>query len=420
MITRLCSLCVFLALALVLSGCEKSSSASRVEKKGVAAASTPVTVTPVRTQRVQRTVEIVGTLFANEEVTVSSELDGRIAAIHADLGDGVRQGDTLAKIEDAEFRFAVQQIEASLKETLAKLGLERVPPANFDVAKTSLALKAQAELTDAQVNLKRMKALLEEKVISHQEYDTADTRYKTALAVYNGALEEARALIAQAHSKEAQLGTARKRLEDTTIRTAMSGSVSKRMVSAGEYVKIGAALFTLVQEHPLKLRGMVPERFAPEIRVGQAVDVRVDSFPNQVFKGKLSRLAPASEVQSRSFTIEALIENPRRILKPGFFAKAAIFTKVDSNALTVPQQALVTFAGVSKVFVVQDNQFARERIVQTGVRTGDNEVEIVSGLKPGELVVISGLTRLIDGSPVQVSGPSLPIRKSGERQGEKS
>ncbi len=107
---------------------------------------------------------------------------------------------------------------------------------------------------------------------------------------------------------------------------------------------------------------------------------------------------------------ESMIDNTERRLKPGFFAHAAVLTQVDPNALTVPQQALVTFAGVSKVYVIE-NEVARERVVQTGVRVGTNEIEITTGLKPGELVAISGLTRLIDGAAVAVSGPVMPRAK---------
>jgi membrane fusion protein (multidrug efflux system) len=255
-----------------------------------------------------------------------------------------------------------------------------------------------------------MKTLFDEQVISAQEYDTAETRYKTASATYKNAIEQAKALFADAYAKEGQLGTARKKLGDTAISAPLTGSISKRFVSAGEYVKAGTQLFTLVQDDPLKLRGMIPERFTPDVRTGQAVEAKVDSFPDRGFKGKLTRISPSSDPTSRSFMIEGLLANPERRLKPGFFAHATILTRADPNALTVPQQALVTFAGVTKVFVVQ-NDVARERVVQTGVRVGTNEVEISAGLKPGELVAVSGLTRLTDGAPVKVTGPVMPTRK---------
>jgi RND family efflux transporter MFP subunit len=391
----------------LLAGCDRKT-AAKVQTKEAALA---VTVVPVRTQQVQRTVEFVATLDANDQVTVSSEIDGQIAAIAADMGDRVQQGQLLAKIRDTEFRFAVQQAEGSLKQTLATLGLEKLPPPGFDVTQTSLVLKARAEWDDAQNNLKRMKTLSDKQLISAQEYDAAETRYKTTSATYNNSIEQARALVADAFAKDGQLGTARKKLSDTVISAPLTGSISRRFVSPGEYVKAGTQLFSLVQDNPLKLRGMIPERFAPDVKTDQAIEARVDSFPDQIFKGKLTRISPASDTTSRSFMIEGLVANPDRRLKPGFFAHATILTVVDPNGLTVPQQALVTFAGLSKVFVVQDD-VARERVVQTGVRVGSNEVEVSSGLKPGELIAISGLTRLTDGAPVKVSGPIMPQAKS--------
>jgi RND family efflux transporter MFP subunit len=395
-----------LLLALAFYGCGGDSAAS---KQQAAKAEPPlaVTVTPVRTQKVTRFVDVVGTLYANEEVTISSELDGRIASIRADLGDRVARGQTLAGIDDAEFRFSIKQTESNLRENLAKLGLEKTPSGDFDVQQTSLVKRARADFDDATLALKRMKVLHEKQLVAAQDYDTAETRAKMSGANYQSSIEEARASLAAAFAKEAQLDTARKKLRDTTIVAPLSGSISKRSVSAGEYVKVGTPLFVIVQDNPLKLRGMIPERFAPEVHADQEVDIRVDSFPDSVFKGKLTRISPSSDVASRSFLVEGLVENPDRRLKPGFFAHAAVTTKVDPNALTVPQQAVTSFAGVSKVFVAENN-VARERIVQTAGRVGSNEVEIVSGVRPGELVIISGLTRVANGGTVKVSGPVMP------------
>jgi membrane fusion protein (multidrug efflux system) len=415
---------LFLA-ALPLCGCDRSS-ASKETKAQKAEAPVPVTVTPVRTQKVARTLEFVGTLYANEEVTVSSEVDGRIASLAADLGDRVARGQTLAKIDDAEFRFAIQLTESNLKENLARLGLEKTPPKDFDVTQTSLVQRAKADTDDAERGLARIKTLYERQLIAAQDYDTAQMRAKMAGANYKSSTEKARASLAAAAAKEAQLETARKKLRDTAITAPLAGSISKRSVSAGEYVKVAAPLFTIVQDNPLKLRGMIPERFAPEIHTDQAVDIRVDSFPDATFKGRLTRISPSSEVTSRSFLVEGMVENPDRRLKPGFFAHAIVATRVDPNALTVPQQAIVSFAGVSKVFVVvreppdpegnrgAENNVARERIIQTGVRVGANEVE-VTGLKPGELVVISGLTRLTNGAAVKVSGPVMPRQEETQQ-----
>ena len=392
-----------------VAGCGGDTSAAKAAKTAQSAP-LPVTVTPVRTQQVQRTVELVGTLEANHQVTVAAEIDGQVTAIAADLGDRVNAGQTLARVNDAEFRYAAEQAEGNLTLVLARLGLKTMPSPQFDVNLTSGVVKAKAEFDEAQVNFKRMKTLFDEKVISAQEFDAADTCFKTAQAAHQSAVEQTRVLLADAAVKEAQLALARKKLKDTTISAPLAGSISKRFVSAGEYVKVAAPLFTIVQDNPLKLTGMIPERFAPQIQPAQVIEARVDSFSDRTFKGKLMRISPASDVASRSFMIEAMIDNTERRLKPGFFAHAAVLTQVDPNALTVPQQALLTFAGVSKVYVIE-NEVARERVVQTGARVGSNEVEITAGLKPGELVAISGLTRLTDGAAVAVSGPVMPRDK---------
>lgn len=391
----------------LMFGCGGDPSAAKSGTQTAQPAPLPVTVTPVRAQKVQRKIEFVGTLDANDQVAVSAEVEGQIEKTEADLGDRVSQGQILARLHDAEFRYAVEQAEGNLTQTLARLGLKSMPAPQFDVTQTSSVVKAKAELDEAQVNFKRIKTLFGEKVISAQEFDASDTRHKTALAAYHNAIEQAQALVADAAAKEAQLGIARKKLKDTTIRAPLAGSISKRSVAAGEYVKVGVPLFAIVQDHPLKLRGLIPERFAPDIQPGQIIEARVDSFPDQSFKGKLTRVSPAADVASRSFLIEGIVDNPERRLKPGFFAHAAVLSKIDPKALTVPQQALVTFAGVTKVYVIE-NDVARERVVQTGVKVGTNEVEITSGINPGELVAISALTRLTNGAPVKVSGPVMP------------
>src|ERR1041384_1006246 len=401
------SLHTALLAALALYGCGGDSAASKQTQAAKADAPLAVTVTPVRAQKVTRFVEVVGTLYANEEVTVSSELDGRVASLGADLGDRVARGQSLAKIDDAEFRFAIKQTESNLRENLAKVGLEKTPVGDFDVQQTSLVKRAKADFDDATLALKRMKVLHEKQFVAAQDYDTAEKRTTMSRAKYQASLEEARAALAAAFAKEAQLDTARKKLQDTNIVAPLSGSISKRSVSAGEYVKVGTPLFMIVQDNPLKLRGMIPERFAPEVRADQEAEIRVDSVPTHLSKGKLTRISPSSDVTSRSFLVEGVVDNPDRRLKPGFFAHAAVTTKVDPNALTVPQQAVISFAGVSKVFVPENN-VARERIVQTAGRVGTNEVEIASGVKPGELVIISGLTRVTNGGAVKVSGPVMP------------
>src|SRR5262249_54084729 len=144
-------------------------------------------------------------------------------------------------------------------------------------------------------------------------------------------------------------------IDNAVVRAPLAGSVAKRLVSAGEFVRPGSPLFQLVADERLKLRGDVPERFAQELAVGQLVQIRVDAHPDKTFSGRLQRISPMANKENRSVAVEAIVQNHDRQLKPGFFANAKVVTKIDDEALMVPETAVVKFAGVTKVFVVRDN-----------------------------------------------------------------
>jgi membrane fusion protein (multidrug efflux system) len=340
--------CVLLALmATVWSGCERpaASQAAAAEAK---AAAVPVTVARVSVQPSHRVVNFVGTLYGKDEVTLSSQVEGQIKSLAVDLGDPVHAGQVLAEIDDDQWRARLREAEA----TLAK----------------------------AQADEARGRQLRERNIISPQEYETMKT---------------------QAQVVQAQRDALTVTLRHTHVESPLTGAVAKRFVSAGEYVRAGSQLFSLVAEDPLKLRGDVPERFAHELQVGQAVNVKVDAYPDAVFAGRLARISPASNPENRSVAVEALVDNQDRKLKPGFFANAAVVTRTDERALMVPQEAVVTFAGVTKLFVISDGA-AHERQVQTGTRGSGGLVEIVEGVQPDEVVATSGLTKLGNGVTVTV------------------
>ena len=340
-------------LATVWSGCEPAatSEAAAAEAKAVAVA---VTVARVSVRPSSRVVNFVGTLYGKDEVTLSSQVEGQIKSLAVDLGDQVHAGQVLAEIDDDQWRARLREAEA----TLAK----------------------------AQADEARGRQLRERNVISPQEYETMKT---------------------QAQVVQAQRDALTVTLRHTHVESPITGAVAKRFVSAGEYVHAGSQLFSLVAEDPLKLRGDVPERFAHELQVGQTVTVKVDAYPDVVFAGRLARISPASNPENRSVAVEALVDNHDRRLKPGFFANAAVVTRTDDRALMVPQEALVTFAGVTKLFVISDGA-AYERKVQTGTRGSGGLVEVVEGVQPDEVVATSGLTKLGNGVTVTVRESAPP------------
>jgi membrane fusion protein, multidrug efflux system len=346
----------FLACAVALAGvpwlgCQRPTSSEAIAAEAKQVTAVPVTVARVVVRPSERLVNLVGTLYGNEEVTLSSQVEGQIKSLSVDLGDPVQAGQVVAQIDDDEWRVRLREAEA----TLAK----------------------------AKADEERGRQLATGHVISTQEYEGMRTR----------------AAVAQAQRDRLAVMIRHARVE-----SPITGAVARRFVSAGEYVRPGSQLFNLVAQDPLKLRGDVPERFAHELQTGQAVQVRVDAFPDVVFPGRLTRISPASNRDNRSVAIEAVVDNHDRTLKPGFFANAAVVTRTDDRALMIPQEALITFAGVTKVFVIRDGE-AHERQVHTGSRGSAGLVEVVEGIKPDELVATSGLTKLENGIAVTVREP---------------
>lgn len=315
-----------------------------------------VRVAPVVTRPVKRQVHFVGTLYGQEEVTISSQIEGQVQRVHADLADEVDAGALLAEIDDGLW-------EARLRE-------------------------AEAQLAKARVDEVRARQLVADRIISPQEYEQRKTAADVALA--------------QRDSLQLTVRHAR-------VVSPLRAAVARRFVSAGEYVRPGSPLFTLVVVDPLKLRGEVPERFVPELAVGQTVETRVDAYGDQVFLGRLVRVAPVSNVQNRSVPLEALVQNPDRKLKPGFFANAAIVVRQQDLAVCIPQDAVVRFSGVNRVFVVNGGR-AQAREVELGDRLPDGLVEVRSGLAAGESLIVTGLSKVEDGRAVRIMSAAPTVQ----------
>jgi len=356
-----------------------------------------VAVEEARRAPIPRKVEFVGSLAGIEQFTLSSEVEGTVQRVFADLGDRVERGQVLLALDAEEFRLRRDQAAAEAAQVAARLGIggEGV---EADVENTSLVRKAQAEYLNAKTDFERRAALLEKNLIARKEADDAQARYLVAEAGLRAAREEANTLLATLRARRAQLALAEKKLADTQVRSPAAGWVEARLVSAGEYIKVGTPLFRLVNDRPIKMVGEVPEAYAPALRPGLRVELAVEGYPGRVFHGALSRVAPSANPTSRAIQVEALFPNARRELKPGFFGRAAVLLRVDPDAVTVPKTAVVTFAGVDKVFVVAGGA-ARERRVTLGADLGDR-VEIASGVAAGERVAVSDTGRLAEGIPV--------------------
>ncbi len=195
---------------------------------------------------------------------------------------------------------------------------------------------------------------------------------------------------------------AQKKLGDTNIRASVSGQIAERFVQQGEYIRENTPVVSMVQMNPLKVKTAIQERYAGIVRAGLSVEFQVESAPDEKFRGRVANVSPSVDPNTRTFTVEILVDNSDRRLKPGFFAKGVIFTHRDENVIAVSEDAISTLAGVSNVYVIEGGR-ARQQMVSLGAGVGSLG-EILSGLKGDEVLAASNLTLLATGVPVKISG----------------
>ena len=385
----------------VAAGCGRTSSA---EVKSDAAPQA-IVIANVEAHELRRAIDVVGTLAADEEVTVSSEVEGRVIRIAADLGDRVTAGQPLVALDQEKLQYRLDQQRAALGRAMARYGVADLGQAMPAFERTPDVQKAAAELEQAQQAFKRASELQRMKLIPQQQMDDADATLKAKKAAYESALQGARNLRADIDAEQANLKLAESGLRDAVIRAPFDAYVQRRLVSPGEFVKTQTAVMSLVKVDPLKLRAEVPEKMAPWVKVGQSMTLAVEAMPNTPVSGQIARLSPAVNPQTRSFPLEGRVPNAAGSLKPGGFARVHIVTDLVERVLTVPAAALQYRYGVNRVFVVKDGQLHATEI-KIGDRVGER-VEVVSGVAAGEPIAAAEVEKLADG--MRVTGK--PARK---------
>jgi RND family efflux transporter MFP subunit len=417
-----CKVCVWsiLLAGVFLVGCKKGEQPRAASAR--AGEVVPVALQPVQVQPTQRYVEVNGTLYGDEETTVAAKVAGRVREIKSDIGDRVLSGEVLCELDRTDYDLAVKQKELAILEALAKLGLDKMPPVDFDVSKVPTVVRSRLQAENAEGKLMRGKQLHDQSppLLSDQDFADLQTAVDVAHAAYDVELLGAKALLAEARSRQADLNVARQQLDDAVIRVPIpqktrpatqpsdtAWEVSARLVSAGEYVKEGAPVYKLVDDDFVKLRALVPERHLSEVHTGQKVELSVEAYAEPVL-GALLRINPQVDIASRTFQVEVLVQNSQHLLKAGSFVKAKIYTRVEPDVLFVPEKAVVTFAGISRVYVVRDGK-SMDVTFEPGLRH-DGLVEVARvtsklGLVASDAVIVDGVNRVAVGSSVRVLEP---------------
>ncbi len=386
-----------LTAAVASAACSRSETA---QARGRDGAPKQVATAVVRKEAVRRSVDVVGTLAAVDQVTISSEAEGRVREVLADLGDRVHAGQVLIRLDSEKQQYTYEQQQAALARALAQYGAND-PQHLPDVDQTPDVQKAKADLFQARQAFERADELFKQTLIPQQAFDDARAALESRQASYEAARQGARSLRASIQASEATMKLAERQLRDAEIRAPFDGYVERRLVNLGELVRPQTPVMAIVRLDPLKVTAEIPEKMAPWITDGRPVELRVDAYRDRTFTGKVTRISPAVNTATRAFPFEALVPNHDAALKPGTFARVHVESGKVDDLLTLPYAALQYRYGVNRVFLIAGNRLSL-RELQVGERLGDR-IEIASGVKEGDRVAITDVDTLEDGMPVTVT-----------------
>lgn len=404
---------VGIVLAVFAMSCGGSKANQPKEEPGNSASPNSVDVTTATAimRDLPRFFEATGSLAGDQQTDVAPQTSGKVVALGVDIGSQVRRGQMLVKLDDTESKLRVdqslaqvEQAKASLRQAEEKIGLR--PGQAFDPNRVAEVGAARVALELAEKNLRRAEKLIESGDVSRSYYDQQRAQRDQLKQQYDAAVAQARqnyAAVAVARTNvtnaEAQLALARKNLSYSVIFSPIDGFVAERTADLGEYVSPQQKVATIVRINPLRMRIDIPEQAIPEVSVGQSVSVTTSAWPDKNFAGRIARIAPSVSATSRTLTVEAEIENGSGALKPGQFATVKILQPRPVAAVLIPARAVITEAGVSRVFVIKDGR-AEQRVVQLGQAESDL-VEIKSGVAADEQVATSNVELLSDGMAVK-------------------
>ena len=398
------------AISILTSGCSNypAHSAKASFSKPV-----PVHIYLVEEETTRRRIQAVGSLFALEESTLSAQVEGRVDKVLVDVGDIVTESQPLVLLDPRELQFELERQQGMVKQVRAQLGIGPNDPPPTDPKKIASVQRAEADLFDADRKYARAKEMFKDNLISQQQYDEAASRYEGSKATYDLALQEVNRLKAQLISSDASAALAEKKLSDATIRAPYPGAVETRNVHPGEYLRLQSPILVLVRTDRLRARLAVPERWAGLIREGATVDLHLEAFPGEAFEGHVSRINPTVSHESRTFEVEALLDNSGKRLKPGFFVQASMSSEREDRAIFVPEPAVNYRYGVYKVFLVQGNHVSEKQILPAG-QTEDQKgqrFEVAEGLKAGDRIAVPVSGDLHEGESVEEKSETSPAAR---------
>lgn len=327
---------------------------------------------------------VVGNLIGLQTVDVAPRVQGRLISVSVDMGDPVRRGQTIARVEDREIAEQVRQAEASM-----------------EVSKATIRQR-EADLKVAELNFDRSKNLFERQLLAKQALDDAESRYLAAVAQVDLAK-------AQQSQNDARLQELKFNLQNTIIASPVDGFIGKRNVDPGAMVSTNTAVASVVDISRLKLVVNVVEKDLRMVNAGDVGVVEVDAYPGETFNGRIARVAPVLDPATRTASIEIEIPNPGYRLKPGMYARITLTVEERKNVLVAPKIAVIDFENRRGVWVPGEDTRAKFVPVELGIE-GTDTVEIVSGLNEGDRFVTLGASAVRNNDQLVIAGADGPSR----------
>ena len=357
---------------LFLNQCDRPKAIQNTQKERIY----PVQVEKVIRGNIERRIAYLGNLEAYQEVKVYSTIPTRITEINVDINDQVKAGDVLAVVDNIKIKQAVIQAEAGLQSI-------------------------QAQFENILTEWKRVKKLYQENAVSQSQHDAINAQKEAAEAAVN--------------QTKAGLKSAREQLNDSYIKAPISGIISSRTYNVGDQTSPQMPVFTIVQMDKIKINIDIVEGQVDKTAVGQKAYITVDTYPGEIFTGKVNTIYPTINPMTRTVKCEIVIDNPDSRLKPGGFARVEIVVEQHNDVLLVPKYAIIEKTSLEYlggeithtrvktekyVFIVKDN-VAEMREIDTDI-TSNNYTEVTSGLEFGDSIVTIGQYDLSDSALVEI------------------
>jgi len=363
--------CVFLVIGIVSSGCgDKQASGNNPGEGRMSAgrdsqlsAAIPVQVAPVKRGEISLFLMQTTTIEAERQVDILAKVSGQVIKLPAEEGMRVKEGDLLAKLDEAELRIDFMQTRASMETDKAML--------------------------------ERAQNMLEKNLIAEENYETTRLQYESSKAAHEAA---------------------RLQLEYTSIRAPFNGVVTARNIELGQRVNVNQSLFIIADFNPLRAKIYVPEKDIGRIFEGQGAKITIEAEPGLEFSGEVKMVSPVVDPSSGTSKVTIDIEDDKGKLKPGMFASVFITTDTHINALIIQKKALIIESDRDQVYIYKDAK-AHKVNLQVGFTSGEN-VEVLSGLQEGDLVVIAGQDGLREGLPIRIPDQDTAITRAGEESND--